>query len=63
MKLIAVGLCLLLLGALLPFLMVLRILEPSFTLSFLSYASSLVGLAVGLYGAIMLSLSKRQKED
>jgi hypothetical protein len=41
---------LLLVGALLPFLMVLRILQPSFALSFLSYAASLVGLVLGLIG-------------
>lgn len=53
-KLIALGVILLIIGFLLPFLMVIRVLEPSFFLSFLSYASSLVGLILGLLGAIQL---------
>jgi hypothetical protein len=34
----------------LPFLMVIRLLEPSFALSFFSYGASLVGLVMGLIG-------------
>jgi di/tricarboxylate transporter len=49
-RLIVIAFVLLLVGALLPFLMVLRILQPSFALSFLSYAASLVGLVLGLIG-------------
>lgn len=54
LKLIAFGVILLLVGFLLPFLMVIRVLEPSFAWSFLSYASSLVGLILGLLGALQL---------
>jgi hypothetical protein len=50
-RLIVVAFVLLLAGALLPFLMVIRVLEPSFALSFFSYALSLVGLITGLIGA------------
>lgn len=49
-RLMVIAFVLLLVGALLPFLMVLRILQPSFALSFLSYAASLVGLVLGLIG-------------
>jgi hypothetical protein len=49
-RLVVVALVLLLAGALLPFLMVIRVLQPSFALSFLSYALSLVGLVAGLLG-------------
>ncbi|MCX8103935.1 MAG: hypothetical protein N3E42_05845 [Candidatus Bipolaricaulota bacterium] len=50
LRLIVIALVLLLVGALLPFLMVIRIVQPSFALSFLSYAASLVGLVLGLIG-------------
>lgn len=49
-RLIAIALVLLLVGALLPFLMVIRVVQPSFALSFLSYAASLIGLIMGLIG-------------
>ena len=39
-------------GAVLPFLMATRMLEPSLLLSFLSYAASLGGLALGLGVAV-----------
>ncbi len=50
MRLILIALVLLIGGALLPFLMVIRIIEPSFALSFFSYAISLIGLVTGLLG-------------
>lgn len=49
-SLIALSVGLLLLGVLLPFFMVIRILEPSFALSFFAHAASVVGLVVGLLG-------------
>ena len=39
-------------GAVLPFLMATRMLEPSLLLSFLSYAASLCGLTLGLGAAV-----------
>ena len=48
----AAGLVLLLAGFLLPFLMVLQVLEVGFALSFLAHFSSLSGLVVALYGAL-----------
>ena len=47
MKMIALSLGLLSLGVALAFLMVINLLTPSFTLSFLAYAASLTGLALG----------------
>lgn len=52
MKLIVLSLVLLTGGMALPFLMVSRILEPSFVLSFLAYGISLAGLALGSSVAI-----------
>jgi hypothetical protein len=51
-KLIGLGLGLLLGGWVLLFVMVLRLLEPSLLLSFLSYGASLAGLMFGLLGVI-----------
>lgn len=52
MRIMTLGLGLLLLGFLLVYLMVLRLLDPGFMLSFLAYAASLIGLVFGLIGAI-----------
>jgi hypothetical protein len=54
-RIILLGFFLVLGGAILPFLMVLRVLEPTFFLSFLSYGASVAGLALGLVGISMLS--------
>ncbi|MFO3795713.1 MAG: hypothetical protein ACK8QZ_00250 [Anaerolineales bacterium] len=48
--LIWVGGGLVVLGALLPFLMVLQVLPSTFFLAFLSYASSVAGLFLGMLG-------------
>jgi hypothetical protein len=48
MKLILSGFLLVTTGAVLPFLMATRMIEPSLSLSFLSYAASLSGLALGI---------------
>lgn len=52
MRIMTLGLGLLLLGFLLVYLMVLRLLDPGFMLSFLAYAASLIGLVLGLIGVI-----------
>jgi hypothetical protein len=52
LTIIAIGLMLLFAGFLFPFLMVLRVLEPGFALSFLAHTASLIGLLVALYGTI-----------
>ena len=51
-KMMAAGLVFLLAGFLLPFLMVLQLLEAGFALSFLAHFFSLAGLLVALYGAL-----------
>jgi hypothetical protein len=48
MKLILTSFLLVTAGAVLPFLMATRMIEPSFPVSFLSYAASLSGLALGV---------------
>ena len=58
MKLILSGFLLVIAGAVLPFLMATRILEPSLPLSLLSYAASLSGLALGI-GVLVSCVSRR----
>lgn len=51
--LIMIGFALAVLGVVVPFLMVLKILPSTFTLSFLSYAASVSGVFLGVIGAAM----------
>jgi hypothetical protein len=51
--LIVIGLVLVVLGFVMPFLMVLRIIEPSLALSFMSHAASVSGLFLGIIGSAM----------
>jgi hypothetical protein len=60
--LIALSFVLILAGFLVPFLMVLGVLESGFTLSFSAYFSSLVGLLLALYGVFDYTNS-RQRDD
>ncbi|MBN2148801.1 MAG: hypothetical protein JW726_15545 [Anaerolineales bacterium] len=50
-RIIIIGFILVLLGFVLPLLMVLRWVESSFLLSFISYTASVLGLFLGLVGA------------
>ncbi len=52
MKIILLSLGLLSLGVALAFLMVINLLKPSFALSFLAYAASLTGLALGVSATV-----------
>jgi hypothetical protein len=60
--LIAISFVLILAGFLVPFLMVLGVLESGFTLSFSADFSSLVGLLLALYGVFDYTNS-RQRDD
>ena len=58
--LLSLGLILMLLGVLLPFLMVIHALESSFFLNFFSWGASVAGLAFGTIGFAMLSRSGKE---
>jgi len=60
--LLALGFVLILAGFLLPFLMVLRVLESSLTLNFSAYGASLVGLVLSLYGVSHYSHRSRDRD-
>ncbi len=52
MRLVLLGSALVIGGVVFPFLMVLRKIEPSFWLSFVSYGMSLTGLVLGIIFAV-----------
>ncbi len=54
---------LLLIGAVLPFLMMLQILETSFLLSFLSFGATVSGALLGYLGTIALYLNRRGPQE
>ena len=58
---ILIGGALVLAGAVLPFLMVLQIIETTFWLSFLIYGASVVGLFLGMWGAFSYVRIERTK--
>ncbi|MGD2041370.1 MAG: hypothetical protein PVH11_11120 [Anaerolineae bacterium] len=57
--LIAIGVLLVVFGFVAPFLMVLRIIEPSLALSFLSHAASVSGLFLGIIGSAIYVRTRR----
>ena len=60
--LLAVGFFLLVLGVLLPFLMVLQILESTLFLNFFSFIAQFLGLIVGFIGAMSLARRSRRRD-
>ena len=63
MKTLLMCLGLLIAGIALSFLMVIRVLEPSFLLSFLAYGASLVGLTLGVVVALQHAGYRERRED
>ncbi len=51
---------LLLAGVVLPFLMMVRVLSPSFVLSFVSFAATISGAFLGYLGIVVLLAQRRQ---
>ncbi|HSV86836.1 MAG TPA: hypothetical protein VLH85_09695 [Levilinea sp.] len=60
-KLVAFGFVLVLVGAALPFLMVLRVIEPTFFLVFLSFGFSMGGLLLGFVSAAYIITANRSR--
>jgi uncharacterized membrane protein len=59
--LILIGFVLVLLGAVLPFLIVLRVLESTFFLNFFAYTASVAGLVLGIIGSSLYVREGRGK--
>lgn len=55
LKIIAIGFLLVLFGFIAPMMMVIKVIEASFVLSFLSHGASISGLLLGIIGAAMYS--------
>jgi hypothetical protein len=53
------GITLMLLGIILPFLMVIKVLESTFFLNFFAYGASVAGLALGTIGFALWSRNRR----
>jgi hypothetical protein len=60
-KIILIGLSLAILGVVLPFLMVLHVIQSTFFLNFFSYGASTVGLILGVIGTSMYARLKKKK--
>jgi hypothetical protein len=58
--LLATGILLMLLGIVLPFLMVIHVLESTFFLNFFSWGASVAGLAFGTIGFALRSRGRRE---
>jgi len=61
-KMMVIGFVLLLVGVILPFLMVLRVLESTFFLNFAAYLSQVAGLFLGVVGAALYFKENRKKD-
>jgi len=59
-QLILIGIVLMLIGWVFPFLMVLQVIESSFALNFLSYIAQISGLFLGIIGAAMYVRFKKK---
>ena len=52
-SLLSLGLILMLLGVILPFLMIIHVLESTFFLNFFSWGASVSGMLLGIIGVAM----------
>ena len=62
-RFIIIGFFLVLIGFVVPLLMVIRLIEPSFFLGFVSYGASVVGLLLGLFGAVEIYMRRKRADD
>jgi hypothetical protein len=58
--LLSLGVILMLLGVILPFLMVIQLLESTFLLNFFSWGASVAGLSLGTIGFATYARTKRE---
>lgn len=63
-RVLAIAIAMMIFGALMPFLMVLHLVESTFFLNFLSFIASTLGFYLGIIGfSSMRSKSKRDKNN
>ena len=58
--LLSLGLVLMFLGIILPFLMVIKVLESTFFLNFFSWGASVAGLSFGTIGFTLYSRTRKE---
>ena len=58
--LLLLGVAMMLLGIVLPFLMVIKVLESTFLLNFFSWGASVAGLAFGTIGFAMWTKGRKE---
>ncbi|MBK7897599.1 MAG: hypothetical protein WAS33_22545 [Candidatus Promineifilaceae bacterium] len=62
-RLIAIGFVCVLIGAVLPFVMVMRWVESTFLLNFLAFGASMAGIFLGVIGTAMHVGDSRRRRD
>ncbi len=62
-RLFLIGFICVLTGAVLPFLMVMRIVPSTFVLNFIAFSTSVIGIFLGVIGVAMHTGLKKQKEQ
>ncbi len=62
-QLMLIGFVLLVIGVMMPFLMVLHILESTLLLDVLAYFASFIGLILGLIGVVSYGRIQRHDKD
>jgi len=62
-KLVFLGFLMVLFGFIVPLLMVIQVIEPSFFWGFLSYGVSVAGLFLGLIGGSLYVRANRKPDD
>ena len=58
-----IGFVLMVIGVILPFLMVLRLWEPTLWLNVVAYFASFIGLAIGLLGVVQYGMARRRDKE
>lgn len=58
--LLSLGMILMLLGIILPFLIVIQVLDSTFFMNFFSWGASVAGLSFGTIGFVIWSRGKRE---
>ena len=62
-KLLGIGFILVLLGAVIPFLIVIKILPSTFLLNIFAFGASVIGLFLGVLGTSGLYAKRKQKTN
>ena len=62
-KMIVFGFLLLVAGWILPFAMIIKLMEPTLLWNFFAYLASTIGLVLGLLGLVLHMGSQRRDQD